>query len=65
MSLLPKSPEIAKVQLAVSGHLSASAMLASFPTRLFANSTDSAASHLAPPFVSSTPVYKQISVLRI
>ena len=62
-SLLLKSVEIYKVQLVASAHVSASAVL--IPARPPVSSTGSTASDLAPPLGSSTPVYQQISVLRI
>ena len=64
-SLFVKSAELSKVQLVVSDHTRATAGLASLPVRSSANSTGSPASDLAPPFGSSTPLYQQVSVLRI
>lgn len=64
-SFLAKSSELSQIQLSVVGHLDASASAVSPGRSVVASLTIAEASDLAPPLRSNTPLYQQISVLRI
>lgn len=62
---LAKSGDASQFQLSVLGYLDASDTAVSSGPSLIASMGAAKASDLAPPFRSNTPVYQQISVLRI
>ena len=62
---LAKSGNLSQFQLSVGGHLNASAAPVSAGHGLTLNMTSAEASDLAPPPTPNSPLYQQISVLRI